>query len=276
MTVYPDLAFFLGFVLHGAIFRLTLLLLDFRRPFWIFFLCSFCSGVSSAILLIPQIPPVFSVVIGVVSSIILLFGKTLHGTLLNLLTWFGVLILYLGGVIVLSGGLFFLSFVFDNSGGYFLLTFFETFASASLSFIIGGIFVKIQKKRRGKTYCDCSVSIEGNVIFFRSYVDTGNFLIDPTSGFPVVILEFSLLQKKLGSDFPQPMTYEFASRFSSRARVIPYRSVSGDGQMLSAFVPDAFTVNGIPRKVVIAVSTRKLEERGRFSGIIGSDLIGGE
>lgn len=276
MTVYPDLAFFLGLVLHGAVFRLTLLLLDLRRPFWLFFLSACCSGISSALLLIPRISPFFAVLIGLGSAVVLLRGKSVQGTLLNLLTSLGVSILYLGVIFVLSGGVFRLSFGFYDSGGYLFLSFFETLFSAILSYFLGCVFVRIQKKRRGKIYCNCSFAIEGIVIPFRAYVDTGNFLTDPVSGVPVVILEFSVLQKKLGADFPEPMTCEFATRFASRAKVIPYRSVSGNGQMLSAFLPELFTVNGVPKKVVIAVSDRKLEGRGRFSGIVGPDLIGGE
>ena len=275
MTVYPDLAFLLGTVFQGAVFRLTLLLLDLRRPWWIFWMATICSGVSSAILLIPQVPVLVPIVIGILSFLFLLFGKSIIGTFRNVLTGLGVLILYLGAFLV-CGGIFRLSFAFFDSGGYFLLSFFQSLFSAFISFGLGLIFVRIRKKQKGNNYCDCSLSVEKVSISFRAYVDTGNFLTDPVSGLPVVVLEFSLLQKAFGDDFPLPMTYEFAERFSTRARVIPYRSVSGDGQMLSGFVPELFTVNGVPRKVVVAVSNRNLECRGRFSCIIGSDLLGGE
>lgn len=275
MTVYPDLAFLMGIAFHGAVFRLTLLLLDLRRPWWMFWITTICSGVSSAVLLIPQVPVFVPIIMGILSFPFLLLGKSFTGTLWNILTGFGVLILYLGTFLV-CGGVFRLSFVFFEFGGYFLLSFFQSFFSAVLSFWLGLIFVRVHKKQKGKTYCDCSMGVERISLSFRAYVDTGNFLTDPVSGLPVVVLEFPLLRKMLGDDFPLPMTYEFAERFSFRARVIPYRSVSGDGQMLSGFVPEFFTVNGVPRKVVVAVSDRKLECRGRFSCIIGSDLLGGE
>ncbi len=276
MTVYPDLAFLLGTVLHGAVFQLTLLLLDLRRPWWIFGIATFCSGVSSAILFIPKISILIPITLGLFSLVFLFFGKTFLGTIWNVLTGLCVLVLYLGVFLVFSGTIFCLSFVFFESGGYFLLTFFQSLFSTIFSFGFGLVVVKIRRKQKGKLCCDCSMSVEGRAVSFRAYVDTGNFLTDPVSGLPVVILEFSLLQKALGVNFPLPMSYEFAERFSSRARVIPYRSVSGDGQMLSGFVPDSFMVDGIPRNVVAAVTHRNLERRGRFSGIIGSDLIGGE
>jgi hypothetical protein len=89
-------------------------------------------------------------------------------------------------------------------------------------------------------------------------------------------MEFSLLRTYLGKEFPAPMTCEFAARFLHRARVISYRTVSGDGQMLSAFLAESFTVNGISQKAVIAVVDRPLESRGQYSGIVGPDFIEGE
>lgn len=276
MTVYPDLAFLLGMVLHGAIFWLTLLLLDLRRPRWIFWVATLCSGISSAIYLLAQIPVLIPIIIGILSFLFLFWGKSFIGTLWNMLTGYGILILYLGVFIIVCGGIFRFSFVFFEFGGYFMLSFFQSLFSAFFSFGLCLIFVRIRKKQKGKIYCNCSMCVEGISVSFRAYVDTGNFLTDPVSGFPVVVLEFPLLRKTFGNDFPLPMTYEFAERFSSRVRVIPYRSVSGGGQMLSGFVPESFTVNGVPRKVVVAVSDRNLECRGRFSGIIGSNLLGGE
>ncbi len=276
MTVYPDLAFLLGTVLHGAVFRLTLLLLDLRRPRWRLWIAVLCSGGSSAILLIPQISVLIPIMIGCFSLLLLFWGKSFSGTCRNILTVLGVTILYLGVFLVVCGGISNLSFVFFEGGGYFLLSFVSSLFSAFFSFGLGLIFVKIRKKQKGKPCCDCTMSLEGISVPLRAYVDTGNFLTDPVSGLSVVILEFSVLRRVFGADFPLPMTYDFAERFSSRARVIPYRSVSGDGRMLSGFVPDSFAVNGVPQRVVVAVSERNLESRGRFSCIIGSNLSGGE
>lgn len=276
MIVYPDLAFCLGMALHGAAFRLAILLLDLRRPRWLFLLSLIGSGVSSAMLMIPEIPPVISAVLGICLPVFLFRGKSFRGTIFNYLTVFGVLILYLGLFLIVSGIIFGISLAFLGSGGYFLLSFFQSLFSAFFAFRLGLIFLRMRKKKNTSTCCDCLFLMEGKTVEFRAYVDTGNFLTDPVSGLPVVILEFSLLRKVFDRNFPPPMSYEFFARFDSRAKVIPYRSVSGDGQMLSAFVPELFSVNGIQRKVVIAVSDRRLENRGRFSGIIGPDLIGGE
>ena len=276
MTVYPDLAFLLGILFHGAVFRLTLLLVDLHRPWWLFWLSVFVSGISSAVILIPSIPIFISFMVSLLFPVFLFRGKTLWGTFCNFLTGIMVLICYVGLFLAFSIGLFRPILVFGTSGGYFILPFLSCVISAILSYFVGLVFVRIRTKQKGKQCCDCNLLLDGVRMSFRAYVDTGNFLTDPLSGLPVAIVEFSVLRNGFGADFPLPMTYEFGERFSSRIRVIPYRSVSGDSRMLSGVVPDRFTVNGVERKVVVAILDQKLESRGRFSAIIGSDITGGD
>ena len=47
------------------------------------------------------------------------------------------------------------------------------------------------------------------------------------------------------------------------------------GEMLAGFVPEDFRVNDVPHKAVLAVTPRCLEQRGRFEGVIGIELVRG-
>ena len=149
--------------------------------------------------------------------------------------------------------------------------------SAVVSYVVLKTVLKARKQRSVlSNCCNCVLTVEGKEIPIRCFVDTGNFLVDPLSGYPVVLVEFQVLKRGIASDFPKPMTFEFAAHFSCRARIVPYHSVDGEDQMLSAFVAEKFTVNGRNRNVVIAATPRTLDSRGRFCGIISPDLIGGE
>ncbi len=269
MTVYPDLAFILGTFFHGAVLLLTLSFLEIRRPWWQILLSSVGAGISSALFLIPKIPTSPLIFGGIVCFVLILRGKSIVGICLNLLTGLGVFLGYLALFLLVCALLFCPVFRSFDEGVYFFLSFFKTCISALLSFGFGMVFVSVRKKKKGKTYCECCLTVDGQILSFRAFEDTGNFLSDPVSGFPVVILEFNVLKRFFGDDFPTPLTYEFASKFGPRARVIPYRSVSGPGQMLSGFLPDRLTVNGEVFRAVIAVTEQKLETRGRFSAIIG-------
>ena len=276
MVVYPDLAILIGLLIHAALFRLTVLGLNLRRSVFESVGFVVCSAILSGLTVIPTLPFYVFMVLGGGIFLFYLRGKTLLGSFRNFGGGILILFLYLGSLLCLSGVFFGLSCLFWNGAGYFSLSFPRTVFSAIFSyFIIGLIFVK-RKRKELRRYCQCVLWLDGKKIPFRALVDTGNFLTDPFSGLPVVLMEFSLLRTYLGKEFPAPMTCEFAARFLHRARVISYRTVSGDGQMLSAFLAESFTVNGISQKAVIAVVDRPLESRGQYSGIVGPDFIEGE
>lgn len=271
MTVYPDLAFILGTLFHGAVLVLTLSFLEIRRPWWQILLSSVGAGIFSALFLIPKIPTPLLIFGGIACFSLVLRGRSLGGICLNLLTGLGVLLGYLALFLLVCGGLFCPVLWFSGEGFYFLLSFPATCFSAFLSFGFCMIFISVRKKKKGRTYRECCLTVDGRELVFRAFEDTGNFLSDPISGLPVVILEFNVLKKFFGKEFPAPLTYEFASKFGTRARVIPYRSVSGSGQMLSGFLPDRLTVNGESFRAVVAVTEQRLESQGRFSAIIGTN-----
>ncbi len=277
MTVYPDLAFFMSMFIHTGAYVLSLLFLQLQRPKWQCGLSIILSSAASAFALIPLIPMIVPLTIGLASAVFLWRGNTLRGTVFN--TGIGCLIsfLYIGVWLLFCGAIFSLKLAFFQGEGYFILPLFQGVISSVLAFFCGWVVFRIRKKAVTQSrYCCCEIDLEQKTLSVRCYVDTGNFLTDPMSGNPVVILEYSLFRRFFGTDFPRPMTYEFSARFSRRARVVPYRTISGDGQMLSAFLPDDFRVEGVSCKVVVAVTDRVIDRRGRFSGIIGSNLLKGD
>lgn len=276
MIVYPDLAILIGVLIHASAFRLTLLGLNLRRSVVEYAVLVICSGVLSGLMVLPMIPFIIPILFGGLIYWFFLRGKTVLGTLRNF--GYGILILffYLGCLLCVSGAFFGLSCLLWKGVGYFSLSFARTVISAVLSYLLLRIVLLKRKRKQVRRYCECVLSLEEKKIPFRSLVDTGNFLTDPLSGLSVVLLEFSLFRKYLRKDFPPPMTFEFATYFSHRARVIPYRTVSGEGEMLSAFLTESLTVNGVSQKAVIAVVNRPLESRGEYFGIVGPDLIGGD
>ncbi|MBQ4323041.1 MAG: sigma-E processing peptidase SpoIIGA [Clostridia bacterium] len=277
MIVYPDLAMILGLVIYGSVFSLAVYSLELPRPRWQILLCVVLSALTSAVSLLPYISSSFLLLIGLSVMIALVRGKTVKGTFLNVLHTTLLLFLYLGLWFVLCGALFLFSILFSVQGGYVLLSFGRAFWGATLAGGVLFLFLRI-RKRRGRRFAlvACELDLEGKTISLMCYPDSGNFLTDPISGDPVVIIEYSAIFRRVSPPLPKPMTYEFAARFGPRARVIAYRTVSESGQMLSSFVPDAFRVEGIPQAVVVAVTSRPLDVRGRFNGIIGPDLWKGD
>ncbi len=274
LTVYPDLAFALGVVASAAVYILTLQLTGITRPKWQIALVMGVSGILSAVSILPTVWGIISAVISLLVALIFFRGKNFWGYLKNLLRFVTVALLFFG-LFLLFSLLFGPILVFLVGGVYFSLSFLKTLLSLVFSFITLFLGLRFYKKRISPSgCCDCIAVVLGKRIPFCAYIDTGNFLKDPLSGFPVVILEYQYLAKYF-KQLPISGSYAFLSLFSENARIIPVRSVSGEGAMLFGFIPDSFFVNGKEHNAVIALSERPLEGCGRFSGIIGPDFIGG-
>ncbi len=275
MTVYPDLAFILGVECSASVYMLNLYLLNLRRPLWRILVGVFLSSLSFSLAVMPGFPGIFSVLMGIGSPVLVFWGKSFYGTVKNTLSFYAVTLVFCG-LFFLFSILFMPVFSVLPEGGYFELSFLKTSLCVGFSFLVAGLSVRLCRRRMhmGKC-CNCVAVVSGKTVPFRAYVDTGNFLHDPTTGLPVVIMEHRVFVKYWGTPLPSPGSYEFMTFFADRIRIIPYRTVSGDGDMLSGIIPDSFFIEGVSCRVVLALSERVLEGSGRFSGIVGPDLIGG-
>lgn len=276
MTVYPDLLFLQGFFLCFGAYVLALFLLELHRSFWILLFCTAVSAMSSVLAILPAVPFLLSVLLGIGVILVLFHGKNVKGTLSNSFVGILVSVCVFSGYFFFSGMVFSVSVAETSSGAYFLLSFSSSIGAVVLSVGVFCFILRVRAKRRQRaSLYDCVLVLEGKTLSFYCYGDSGNLLTDPATGFPVVILEFSVLRRSFGRSFPPPLTYEFLSRFGTRARVVTYRSVSGEGQILSAFLPEEFRVEGVVKDAVIAVTEGVLEQNGRFSAILGPQLMEG-
>lgn len=99
--------------------------------------------------------------------------------------------------------------------------------------------------------CRAQAERAGSVCIFTAKVDTGSSLREPFSGAPVVVANRSAV------------AHIIPPEDDANFRVVPYRSVSGDG-LLKAFRPDRFVLHCGKQtiktnKIYIAVSETELE-----------------
>lgn len=277
MVVYPDFAFLLGAEIYGAVLFLSLRFLGLSRARWKFFLAVFLSAASAALSVLPQMLILLPIFMGFSAYVLLFYGKNGKGTLLNLGMAFLVTVLYIGLWILFSVLVFSAFLLFSSVGTYFILSFPCGVFGGILAFFALFVFLRRSAAQRKKlALLRCSFFCNGRVVSLLCYPDSGNFLRDPLTDLPVVIVEYRLFLSVFGKDFPRPMSYDFSSMFGAAARVVPYRTVDGDGRLLSAFVCDAFFVGQKQYSAVIAVTESNLECQGRFSGLLGPDLMKGE
>ncbi len=129
------------------------------------------------------------------------------------------------------------------------------FLLALLSGAISLIWSHCMKKQSSVTEAAVHIEQNGNAVDYRGLCDSGNFLCEPISGRPVMILRhesFSALMSERFMKILTERTPELLSEEERRIiRFIPMQSVGGTG-MLIGILPDRVTVNGEERDVCIA------------------------
>ena len=120
--------------------------------------------------------------------------------------------------------------------------------------------------RRNTGALNCRVKIEhnGKSAEAIAFLDTGNRLTEPFSGFPVLIAD----RKSVAAVIPD----EFDTETSAGVRLIPYSSLGGDG-LLRAFLPDSVTVSTKEKSVTATNVYVAVTDRKDNAALINPDIL---
>jgi stage II sporulation protein GA (sporulation sigma-E factor processing peptidase) len=134
------------------------------------------------------------------------------------------------------------------------------------------------------------IKMQGQEIRVDGLVDTGNQLVDPITGAPVVIVEYDVLAPYLPpnarSFFPaggetdlEKVAQCFAEAgYNLPIRVIPFTTIGKRHGMLVGFKPDEITILTGDQKVrnsnvVVGIYSRRLSPRGTYHALLHPDLL---
>lgn len=186
----------------------------------------------------------FSVVAVTVS-----FGLINRKTFVKTLIVFYIVSFLMGGLTI---AIMYVSKVpgLSGNGAVYLhgVTYLQVAVGVLLAYLLGGWFAgvlkgKLQKER---VFTDMSIEIKEQSWNLRAFVDTGNFLREPISGHPAVVLSADCGRRILESLAKEELV--------CRQCIIPYRSVGRRG-IMNGLRPDKIIVEGRPiEKVVLAIS----------------------
>ena len=123
----------------------------------------------------------------------------------------------------------------------------------------------------------------------NALLDTGNSLIDPLTGYPVMIVEAESIKELLPSDVYKSVVTnnidlytQFGdgsdSSWLKRVHLIPYKSVGKENGMLTGFRPDCVHIvkEGVLKEindVVVGVCGIKLSCNSRYSALLGPAML---
>jgi len=123
-----------------------------------------------------------------------------------------------------------------------------------LTYIIFYIFAGYLKGRiiKEKTIADVQIELKDKKILIKGLVDTGNFLTDPLTGKPVIIISLDAAREILPFDIAEMVENEenihlmyeklINSNYANRVRLIPYKSFGDSKGILIGIKPDKVLV----------------------------------
>lgn len=273
MVVYAEYLFLENALTGAMILLLTGKVSGIRCKRGCLFLGSMLCGIYSFILFCDTLGAVTAVLIKLGFSagiVFLVFQPKRLRPFVRILLVFYLVSFAMGGITI--GMMYFLGImgVTQNTSIYLgIRGYLYILPGCILTWLIFSFLASFLKRRMisERTYADVEIDLEGKTVTMKGMVDTGNFLVDPLSGKPVMIISAEAAKQIL----PEALVEEAVesgnmltvpeslgkSGYAGRIRMIPYRSVGEGKGCLIGIRPDAVRVgihNGKGSNKTVAIS----------------------
>ncbi len=281
--IYPDVLLVVNFCMDYIALYLCGVFVHAVKRKKLLFLSSLLGGVYSVVCIFVSGNSLFNFVLNVSVSLLICYityGNDIKGfRFFRLVVTFYVISLTLGGAITafynllnnfLSEKAFVRTLYNEESKTYIFLL-----VSALCSVLIF-LFAKLFSANSSEMFCDATITLFGKTKIMKGLVDSGNFLRDPFSGKPVIVVKSELFDDVLPGNIRE-MCDVFHTDFASVAhfdfcniRILPVHTVAGNKIMLG-IVPEKIEISFVKKEkiarfnvdAIIAidtVSTRRFEE----------------
>lgn len=153
--------------------------------------------------------------------------------------------------------------------------------------IITSAFKNIKGKLTKKDMlCSLKIIINKKSKYIKSIIDTGNFLREPISKLPVVVVEKRALEKVIPEYVLDNLDKIIDGQevdlqdYMAKVRLIPFSSLGKENGMLLGIKADAILVETDEKSIVlsnaiIGIYNGILNKMGKYQALIGLDIIEG-
>ena len=165
-----------------------------------------------------------------------------------------------------------------------------------LSIIIAFITVKYfwdyvtQRLRRERIISRINICFNDKKVPLMALIDTGNFLNDPISKLPVVVVEYSSIKNIMPYELQKVFDENKESNINviasimaksewlTKFRIIPFKSLGNENALMIGFKPDEFDVMlndeyKSVKELIIGIYNKKLSRDGEYNALIHPDIL---
>lgn len=294
--VYADIILLENLIMNYVILWSTARLTRYRYSKAKLLIASFLGAVYALLSYSPEYSYLFSFYMKILFSLVIVivaYTPEYFHLLLKLTGTFYIISFIFGGA---AFGLFyFINGLNLTSNGISVIRYFPVkilaVAVAAAYFIIKYSWDYIQQRiKRERIILKVQMCFDEKQLFLNALVDTGNSLKDPLTNAPVMITEYETIRELLPDDvqrifeqggennlnaIAEIMTI---SKWASRFRIIPFRSLGRDNGMLVGFKPDEIIIFDSERKIqsgniIVAIYSKNLSGDGEYSALIHPEML---
>ena len=165
------------------------------------------------------------------------------------------------------------------------------FISAIVAFMIITIGFKVVKNKISAKdmYCDIKIKLNHKEIETKAMIDTGNFLKEPITNTPVIVVEHTLLYNCipkeilnhlgniLGGDFSE-IPKNIKEEYMPRLKVIPFSSLGKQNGMLLGIKAEVIIIKNeeeteTKENIIVGIYNKSLTKRGEYRALLGIELM---
>lgn len=174
--------------------------------------------------------------------------------------------------------------IINNNVVYYNMSPVVLLVSTVIAYTILELGSRILEKRTIKEIlCRVGIEVEGKTVTVEGKIDTCNSLREPFSNLPVIVVRGdkvrSIVPKDisdiLGSTDVSMISYSLTDRWRKKLRMVPFRTVSGDG-LLPAFRPDSIVIergrDRLKKNAYIAICKDDVIDE-KVSALVSAELI---
>ena len=251
-VIYADVLFILNVYITYALLMLTAMFLGISPKRTRLLLASVIGGLSSFIILVPDVKPVVSGCVRLILCLIFCFisfsFKSTRQCLRQVITFLGVNFLFAGLMFAIW---YFVSptAVYYNTGVvYFDVDMLSLVTVTAVCYFAVKFFGNISKLRQPKNVLyDVTLCILDDEFQLRGFLDTGNNLKDPFTSADVIVVSRSALDKY----FPKDKSIsEIIEQSPLKIRYLPCSTVSGN-KLLPVFKASEVRIRGVSADFII-------------------------
>lgn len=295
ITIYIDVIFLENLIMNSIILYATAIILKIKPKMIKIIISSAIGSIYAIITYITEIEIYTSVILKTILAIIIVYIAFNPQNIKKMLK--EVAIFYLTSFVFGGATLYLIYYIKPQEifikNGMFVGTYILKVI------LLGGIFALIIIKISSKIikdkitpkdiYCNIKIKIDNKIIETKGMIDTGNFVKEPITNTPVVILESTLLEKALptiilnnlenilSGDLSQ-IPKEIQEKYISKLRCIPFSSLGKQNGMLLGIKADEIEVETeyekkVSNNVIIGIYDKTLTKRGEYRALVGIELV---